>query len=190
MAKDPFSMAFSGLWDVLNASEAFVAVVPPVNQIRYDTNVRQPEKARGPEAAELPGDRPLVRIQPNSGAEYLPSGVSSSSTKLVKNYQILLALGDLRVNAWLNPMQFIIVGALCNWMDILPSLVWQGRFANDQFIKTMRVSGIPEGKNVNDAATRGIQTWASLFNVSLEMWFTSANLRSLQPGDIDVGVVQ
>jgi hypothetical protein len=189
MATDPFSAAFSGLWSVLNSSEAFAAAIPPSRQIRYDTNVRQPERSRGADAADLPADRPLVRIQPNSGADFLPSGISSSSTKLVKKYQLLLALGDLRVNAWMHPLQFIIVGALCNWETVLPSLIWQGRYANDQFIKVMRVSDVPEGKNVNDAS-RGIQTWASLFNLSLEMWFTSANLRALQPGDIDVGVYQ
>ena len=187
--QDPFSLAFSGLWSVLNASPAFADAVPTSQQIRYDSNSRQPEKSRGSEASDLPADRPLVRIQPNSGADFLPSGISSSSIKMVKKYQLLLALGDLRVNMWLHPMQFIIAAALADWERTLWTINWAGPVCTEQFIKVMRVSDIPEGKNMADAA-KGIQTWASLFNISLEMWFTRQNLLNLPAGFIQIGKYQ
>ena len=95
IGNDPFSLAFTGLWSTLNASPAFTSVVPTTNQIHYDMGNRQPEKVMGPASNELPADRPLVRIQPRGGVSYLPSGIASNSTKLVKRYQILVALGDL-----------------------------------------------------------------------------------------------
>ena len=39
-------------------------------------------------------------------------------------------------------------------------------------------------------AAKGIQTWASLFNISLEMWFTRQNLLNLPAGFIQIGKYQ
>ena len=155
-------------------------LVPVKNQIRYDTSVRQPEMTRGADATELPADRPLVRLQPNGGAALLL--VTSSSTKMIRRYQLLVALGDLRVNAWLHPLEFIIIGALSDWQSVLMRLTWKG----DQFIKALHVKDIPEGRNTVDAA-KGMHTWAALFSLDVEMWFTSSKLKGLKVADIPIG---
>ena len=177
--QDPFSMAFSGLWSVLNASSAFPAVIPKCNQIRYDSEYRrQPDKSQG--GIALSADRPQARIIVAGGVEGLL--VTSSSTQCTKNYEIQISLGDLRANVWLHPLEFIVTGALANWQVTLSPLVWNG----DQFIKMLRVKSIQEGMKKEDL-DKGIQSWFGVFGVGIDMWFTSSKIKAIQAGDLIIG---
>lgn len=165
--KDPFSKAFDGLWAVLENSPLFCQAFKEGNRIKYNTTVRSPDK---PEVNSA--DFPECRITPMRMSTKLL--ISSSSTFVDKAYQVQVALGDMRTNEYLHPLEFIVIAALANWQATLASLTWKAK----PFIKLLLVGEAPEGKRQTDV-NRGIASWSVMASITIQMYFHTPDLQNL-----------
>jgi hypothetical protein len=159
MADDPFTQTLNKLWDLLESHEEFTNLVRLGNRVKLTAADPDPYKPRAQSA-----DLPEVRVEPNGGQAELFA--TSTSTRAVQNYAILVTTGDLRVNKLLFPLKWELMKALSKSGDNLGLA----------FVKKVRIGELTESTERKGApGTRG---WSGTITVTVEMWFPNSQLQA------------
>jgi len=163
--KDPLSLVYEGLWNILEQSVDFTTMVKPGNRIKFSGNNRAPLKEEA-----MAADYPEVRITTLSSEPHLCRTSNGSSLK--KTFAIQVLSGDQRVDAVDFPLEWIIYSALNRRYDTLADLTWKGK----QFVKVLRALNITDNFAMGDATHPAIRGWVSVWACEIEMWFQTTDL--------------
>ncbi len=118
------------------------------------------------------GDLPEVMLIPTGFTSNLHS--TSSSSKVIQRYSLVVYTGSKRINALMNQIQWEVLVALANWKVALSPLEWRDK----TFIKRLDVLSVEEGLT-DPAANRNITGWSAVWQCEIEMIFTTSDLLSL-----------
>jgi len=184
--RDVFSIVYSGLWDVLEASSAFCALVPETNRIKYVDDTDGTKARRSPDKQGLvTSDYPQVTIVPTGG----PTDTywSSDGTRVGMHFQIWIKTGDQRLSyavddtlyQGLFPIQWSILRAMMDWEATLKPLTWGGVAG---FI-THCAPHTREEKMSQSAVKQPVTTgWFLAWDGIIDTWFDSSKiLASIAP---------
>lgn len=163
--KDPFTLVYDALWELLEAHEGFTDLVRLRNRVKFSGADRSPIKE-----TISPADVPEVRLVCVGGTPHIQR--TSGSSSCTKVFEVQLASGDQRYDESLFPVEWEIYKALSKWQITLQGLLWRGK----PFVKLVRPVGSSIGVSVLDMS-RGIGGWTSVWAVEAEMWFTTAELQ-------------
>lgn len=166
--ENPFTLTYTGIAKLLLSNQHLVRLVETGSLIRFDKGkVNDPLKPLIG-AADLPE---LILI---SDGMSMNLHATSSSSKVMKTYSLLVATGSKRINELLNQIQWEVLVALANWKNVLSPLQWRGV----AFIKLMNVLSVTEGLS-DPERNRGIEGWSSIWSCEVEMHFKTSDLLSL-----------
>lgn len=167
--KDPLTMCYEALWEILEKWEGFASRVRIGNRFKYLTH-GEPEKA---EVGNT--DFPEIRIVPD-GMEPATQ-ISSSSTRIVQRFTVQVSTGSKQLSghfgkdATLFPMEFEIFRAMVGWQTVLSALVWNGT----SFAKYLDLTNTQQGSAETDLR-RGVDGWASVWTCQVVLVFPLADL--------------
>lgn len=160
----PFSKVFDEIWNLLEANSDFTNIVSLGNRIKFNNdNTRDPLKENV--ASE---DMPEVVLATSGAAINL--GNTSSSTRVAQNYSLIVNTGDLRINTYINTINWLFLCCLSDWHTSLTALTWCGL----PFVKTVRVAGVVVGQSQQER-NRGITGWGAVWNIEVEMFFAKSS---------------
>lgn len=162
---NPFTMVFDALWAMLEAHPRFVRDVNDRNRIKFNvSNDRDPLK----EVVQV-ADLPEVCLKAATTTANVME--TSSSSKCVNQYQIMVSTGDFRYTAFLAIVEWYIFVAMCGWKTRLASLRWK----NKSFVKRVNVINAIQGLS-DPKANRNIEGWSCVWQIEVEMHFETQNL--------------
>lgn len=162
---DPYTQVVRGLWDLLEASPHFAALVKVGNRIKFTETAK-----RDPMKAELgTQDVPEVRIVCVASEPHLHRTSNSSTDKV--QFQIQVASGDKRMHVAHFPVKWAVYRALKNWIPYMMSLRWNG----EQFVKLVAPVSVQEGTEKPEL-NRGIIGWSAVWACDAELWFRTLDL--------------
>lgn len=178
--KDPLTQVYEGVWELLEASSEFTALVPAQNRIKYVDGPDDDPAFRFPaQASRQATERPQVVVEPRAGATSMFS--TSDGTSVYESLQIWVLTGDQRLcynqgGVWqgLFPVQWSILRALMSWEATLELLTWNGRAgfvthcAVDAHEFAMGPSRFREQRTPVKA-----DGWNLAWGGNVEMWFPS-----------------
>lgn len=166
---NPFTLVFDAIWSLFEQSPVFVADVKVRNRIKLNiTNDPAPLKQQINDS-----DLPEL-ILTSTGASTVGLFTTSATSKIIKQYSLLLSTGDFRVNNYLNQIQWDILCCFTGWQQLLSSLIWplnSGR----TFVKRADLVNCSEGLE-DPARNRGINGWSSIWTCEVEMHFVTSDL--------------
>ena len=160
---DPLTQVYIGLFDTIFSRDFVQEKVRPSNRIQLTGKLREPFRREVSTA-----DLPELRIVPIGSIPHMLR--TSGSSSIVEKYSIQISTGSKLVDI-LYPLKFEIYRALCDWQTIIKILTWK----DQEFVKRISVSSINEGVTEMDL-NRGIDGWASLWTVEVEMFFATSDL--------------
>ena len=163
---DPFTLVFNTLWQMADNSLSLTNLVRPGNKIRFNIDDDRSPIKENVADADLP-----ELILATAGITNANMFHSSCDSLIVRQYQWLISTGDLRTNFRLFPVQFALYCAMHSWQGALSTLLWK----NKKFVKNTRWLNATEGIT-NPQLNRGIEGWSSIWNISVEMIFSSTDL--------------
>lgn len=168
-AVNPFTLVFDALWSILENSPQFTSDVKPGNRIHLNlTNLPNALKQQISDS-----DLPEV-ILTTAGASSIGLFTTSSTSRIVKQYQFLISTGDQRVQNYLNQVQWDIFCCFTGWQSLLGGLIWpvgSGR----NFVKRADLVDNQEGLQDSDR-NRGNVGWSSIWTGEVEMHFSTSDL--------------
>ena len=162
---DPFSAVYEALWELAEGSPPLTALVKPGNRIKFNkTRVADPVKKEVSDA-DLPE---LTLICTTSVVNMMDS---SSSTKVVKNYDWIIATGDLNLLRKLMPVEWYLVCAMLRYPAVLNALQWEGQ----SYVKVCRVTGVSAGLTDSER-NRGIVGFSSIWSLEKPPRYPSSSI--------------
>lgn len=165
MTADPFSLVYTALWDLADASSELDALVRLRNRIRYDEDSRDPEKRNYVDA-----DTPELTL--------LATGVSgnmwntSTTSMCVRRYSWMIVTGDMRLNYMLLPVEWALFKAMHSWKSVLAAL----QFEEKSFVKRVNLLDIQEGILRPNERQDGPRGWSCIWSIEVEMHFAIGDL--------------
>lgn len=160
--ENPFDVVLTALWDMLLAHPRFVRDVKEGCRIRFDSEIdRDPTK----ETVQV-ADFPEVMILPETAEGNLHE--TSSTSRIVRNYTVMIATGDFRYTLWLGKIEWYVFVALLDWQTRLTALQWRGQ----SFVKAANLVSAQSGFS-NPAANRNIKGWSAVWRVEVRMHFVT-----------------
>jgi hypothetical protein len=187
--RDPFTLVYSKLWQMLEASTDFCALVSAGNRIKYiddlDTDGSVDIAAlRNPDKGNLQaGDFPQVAIESDDGITTLAR--SSDATSVSTRFRVMVLAGDKRLSylgpagryTGLFPVMWSIVRALSTWDTQLTTLNWG---TETGFVKLCNLTTHRErlGKALDEKRDVYARKdgWTMAWEGEVEMWFSTASL--------------
>jgi hypothetical protein len=168
--RDPLSLVYAALWDVLESSADFCRLVQPGNRIKFLGTSRDPWKDMLSTA-----DLPEVRIVPAGGAANLH--LASNTDRLVQRLRVQVSSGDRRVDAAFFPVVWEIYRALVNWPSVIAGLAWNGHVQGDGWgVDLVEITGHDDTAD-NPRADRGIQGWSTVWTCETRFWFADSLIK-------------
>lgn len=169
---NPFVQVYDALWGLLEADATFCGLVRLANRVKYSTVSGVAPTAQPVKDQVQDGDLPEVRLVSVSASPHLQR--TSNGTSVRRTYSLQIATGDLRYNDKLWPVEWAALKALSRWAETLLALEWNGK---PGFVKLVKPADLREGKAEIDL-NRGIQGWSAIWEITVEMWFATADLQS------------
>lgn len=170
---NPFTLVFDALWSCLESSPEFTQDVKQNNRIHLNlSNKPNPLKLQIADS-----DLPEV-ILTQTGASDINILNTSGTSKIVMQYQWLLATGDIRVQNYLNQVQWDIFIGMTGWTSLLGALIWPTGTGNDDahhFVKRSNLVSVTTGLD-DPKENRGIRGWSSIWACEVEMHFAQVDL--------------
>ena len=168
--RDPLSLVYAALWDVLESSGDFCRLVQPGNRIKFFGGSRDPRKDTLSTA-----DLPEVRIVPAGGSANLH--LASNTDRLVERLRIQVSSGDQRVDAAFFPVVWEIYRALVNWPSVIAGLTWSGQAQGDGW--GVDLVEITDHDDTADTprTSRGIEGWSTVWACQARFWFADALIK-------------
>jgi len=167
---DPLSDTQNAIWTVLNASTAFVALVPTTMQDNLYGSGNKSGVMRGPNKAST---GPVVRIEPTGGNTH--PQIDSSSSMLTQVWKIQVQLKDDRTTAGttgLLPTKWAIYRALSQQMRT-GSTIRSLTFTSKTYVKDCRLKEHQEDYQSRDKSPG---EWATVWIFEVDMVFRSLDL--------------
>lgn len=165
---DPFTLVFNQIWSILENSPLFTADVAVGNRIKYNLNNKRNPFKQQINDSDLPE---VVLISTGMDVRLFNT---SSTTKIIKRYSVLLSTGDLRINNLLYQIQWDLVVCLTGWQVLLGQLLWPEN-TGVSFVKRADILDTTEGLS-DPERNRGVVGWSSVMNLEVEMHFNSQDL--------------
>ena len=168
MALDPFTQAYLNIWQALEASTDFTALVKLGNRIKLaGTDIA--EAAPTPmKSSIMDADTPEAALIVGGGVLGLDDTMSSSS--IVQYYELALTTNDLRLkaagNTGLLPLYWSVVKAIHKAGNSLLSC------PNVFRVRVPRLIQLPAKKEEN----RGMAGWVSVITIAVEFDFSDSEL--------------
>lgn len=157
---------FAALWGMAEASVPLAAAVRLGNRIKFNY-----EKDKDPIKREISeADTPeLILISTSSGGNL---GETSSTSRLTRQYDWIMATGDLSITNKLLPLEWVLFCAMAKWPTTLAALQWP---AGWPFVKRMNLTNVQSGMSDPDR-NRGILGWSSVWSIEVEMHFRTSDM--------------
>lgn len=162
---DPFSLVYNKLWDMVERNQRLQAHLVKGNLIKFDE-----ENALKDEIAHA--DVPELALFMEGGS---PGKTTSSSFGIVKNYTWVIATGEYK-HALYNLLSFELFRCISDYPCVVCPLAWCGC----NFIQHIRLAGVEEGTSMEEI-NRGIEGWAGLWKIEVEMEFPLSLLKITTP---------
>ncbi len=163
MPVTPYSKVYDAIWALLEASPDFTALFPEGNRIKFNSaDDRAPIKQ-----SVQTGDLPEVMLIVAGGELNLRN--TSSTTKSVLNYQVVVNTGDFRLSEYVLPINWLVTCIANQWCSALTALTWRAK----TFVKVVRITTNTIGES-NEQRNRGIKGFSTLINFEVEMHFETA----------------
>jgi hypothetical protein len=162
---NPFSKVIDALWTLLEADVNFTDLVKTANRVKYNSEtIRDPIKQN-----VAPADMPEVAIVYSGGPQNLFD--TSSSTKLVASFDIIVNTGDYRLTEFAMKLEWIILNNLVQWRTVMAALEWRG----ENYVKRVTISSNVTGETIA-ARNRGLKGWTVVKTLDVEMHFKTTNV--------------
>lgn len=161
--KDPFSLVYKGLWELVDRNNNLDRLVPAGNRIRYDNPA--PDKDVISDA-----DTPELSLMRSSTT--FDEKTNSSGTGLKAVYTWAIASGSLEIEPVFNPITFELFRSMVDYKCVLCSLQW----CDCSFVQDLKLLSSQEATRLQDV-NRGLEGWASLLEVEVEMFFQFTKLK-------------
>lgn len=163
--RDPYSMVVDGLWELLEQDSEFGTLVKPGNRVKFTGKNREPLKEEVGTS-----DLPEVRIVP-TGSTPRQHGSSCSYVDTV-TFEVQVASGDQRLDAYHLPLKFIVMRLMYRVQEFLKErVIWN----NEQVVQVARPVSVREGYSEADL-NRGIVGWSAVWGVEVQLWWKRSTL--------------
>jgi len=162
---NPFQAVYDALWDLVLTSTELATLVKEGNRIRFDKTARNPLK----HALQV-GDVPELILLP-LGSQSANLSASSCTTHFHRQYQFILATGDLRLAEGLDTVSWNLLCAFANWRAVLGPLTWNEK----RFVQGFDITAITDGLRDSEN-NKNLNGWSSLLTVSVFMQFRTQDL--------------
>lgn len=170
---DPFLMVYEALWSMVEDSAPLEALVRPGNRIRFDkSDDRDPFKVQI-STADLP--ELMLTSEGTSGLNL--QGTSTTST-ITRKYSWILATGDYRYVSLLYPVEWALLCAMTEWVEVLTALEWRG----NSFVTRCNFVEVSEGYS-DPKENRGIKGWSTIWRCEVRMDFATADMKAFNSGE-------
>jgi hypothetical protein len=166
---DPFTLVYEAIWFMLLQNPHFEEGVKEGNRITFVPAVNRNLNKKFVDS-KLSTDYPEVRVVVEGATPAIVH--DSSSTKITRAFGIIVSTNDVRLNEGLFPIEWEVVKAMANWRSNLSQLEWQG----EKFIK--RLVALPTSTSMSITGDGYPNGWASVWRVSVDMYFSTAQLAS------------
>ena len=162
---NPIRLVYTALWDMLEASSAFMSVVSGTgNRIRRDSGTRMFSKDALSDA-----DVPQVELFLAGHEPHLERTTIDSFLDTV--WEIRVATGDTQFESTLDTA-WVIYRAMLGWQDkLLTALTWQGK----TFVHLARPLLIEE-KLDDNPRTPGNRGWTTAWRGEVKMHFLTSDV--------------
>lgn len=166
--ENPFTLTYTAIVQLLCSNPHFKRLVETGNIIRFDSAnnfdpFKQDIKA---------GDLPEIIVISDGFVSNMHH--TSSTSRVIKRYSLLIATGNKQINYLLNQVQWEVLVAMVNWKNVLGALQWR----DESFVKRVDVLDVVEGLS-NSEQNRGIEGWSSVWRCEVEMYFETSEILSL-----------
>ena len=159
----PFSKVYDEIWNLLEADVDFTNLFAVGNRIKFNDDETRDAIKQNVTTEDLPE----VMLSVSGAAVNL--GNTSSSTRIAQTYALIVNTGDMRVNRYINAINWLFLCKLNSWNTSLSALLWVG----ETFVKTVRVTSVNTGQSQQDR-NRGIHGWGAVWNIEVEMLFSKS----------------
>ena len=161
---NPINQVFLALWDLLESSTEFAALVPEMNRIKYIGGSRDPLKHRA-----SPADFPMVCIKPTGGIGQ--SHDTNTHGTLAKTFTIKCCTGDKRTDKYLFDLEWAVFRALHDWNATMEALTWD----DEQFVKACEIMQHEDTLKEKELS-RDETGWATIWQGQVLMAFDQSKL--------------
>jgi hypothetical protein len=161
----PFTKVFDAIWNLFQADTNFTSMFAAGNRIKFNSETNRDVIKQNVQTSDLPE----VMLLASGGPINLNN--TSNTTKVVQNYSLVVNTGDLRINTYVNIINWLVLCDLKSWNTILTSLLWRGK----HFVKVVRVTQHTIGQS-DESRNRGIHGWSTLWNIEVEMHLATSDL--------------
>lgn len=158
-------MVYNELWALAEGASIFTDLVKPSNRIKFSATKPSDPVKREVSTADLPE---VVLISTGMSAALHST---SSSTMCVRQYEWIIATGDLSLVNKLMPVEWAVFVAMSGWKAVLTALQWNGA----GFVKRCDLGAIDNGFT-DPERNRGIRGWSAIWRCEVEMHFRTQDL--------------
>ena len=157
--KDPFSLVYDTLWDMLEEDARF-DIVKDGNKLKFNCNDREPVKTQ-----MSTEDYPEVALM----AENITGNLcnTSSTSRIVRNYSWVISAGDYRYSE-IFPIEWAIFTGMLAWRYRLSVL----KFGEVNFVTNCNLID-SNFQQVENQRRRGIAGWVAVWSIFVEMHFAT-----------------
>lgn len=162
----PFEAVWLGLWEMVEAHSTLTDLVRGNNRIKFLDNL-------GPKKQISHGDLPELALLSSGGDLSLIS--TSTSSKITRTYVWMITTGDYNINKIYNDLVWELFRAMLQWDTTLCALEWPLN-SDWHYVTDTRTYTLDEGTAQADQ-NRGIEGWAAMLYVDVDMHFRTSTLR-------------
>lgn len=164
--RDPYSMVYDSLWDMLEARTQITSRVRSGNRVKYSGDNRAPDKDK-----MLTGDLPEIRISVTKTDVHMNH--TSNSTSVMKAYEVQVLCGDQRLDKDHLPLEFELLRAFATAHNRLTALKWH----NISFVKSVKPITVQDVKFNSVDGNSSVRGWIGLWAVEVTMFFGTLALQ-------------
>ena len=171
MYKDPISITYDALWDLLEGNEDFCEIVKIGNRIKFSGENRAPLKD-----TQATNDYPEVRIISRTSEAHLIRTSNGSSLK--KQFVIQVLTGEQRLTELLYPLEWLIYCIFSKAFSTLKELKYPDEESEEgsTFIRHIALTGGTDQFSVSVDGKPTQRGWFNVLTIDTEMWFATASL--------------
>tara|TARA_B100000745_G_C20065095_1_gene363513 strand:+ start:317 stop:838 length:522 start_codon:yes stop_codon:yes gene_type:complete len=161
---NPYTIVHNKLWEMAEANHILEKWLDKGNKEKFDKRIGQKKSIST-------ADMPELLLVSRSTSYDLK--ISTSATRLSKEYVWGLATGDQRLNRVLNQISWELFRAMASWENHLCGTTWNGK----RFVLQAVLSS-SEDSPPGDLSTteKGILGWTSILTMEVQMQFTTEDL--------------
>lgn len=172
---DPFTLVYDNLLDIVKQSKGLEIIVASLRDKIISLNTKQGNNAiqSEPTAATLPE---IILASNTVSGNF---NFASNAVQITRLYQFLISTDAGALGETIYPLEW---GISCAMVDAqydvrLRELAWH----NYKFVKALQLGAVTSGES-NADANRGIQGWAAIWQLNVNMLFPQSMMRQFNQG--------